>query len=190
MKHFFLIALLLTQVGLWAQKDCVFETNMTDSIGTYKETKQKIVHEKNFGGSSSFLFFSLASDNGTPLLNFQSIHKSKDFMKAICFNNASKIYLQLDNGKIITLLISEDGDCGSTLRDEKTGMNMRLTSASFYFMKNSFEELKKSTVTLMRVKYATETIDYIIKKEIISELNGEISNPQNFFIDFLNCIKE
>ena len=189
MKRLLLVAFLMIQAGMFAQKDCEFDSNFTDSIGSYKETKQKIIHEKIFAGNSNNIFFSLVNDEGTPALNFQYIQKSKDFMKATCFDSTSKIYLQLENGKILTLLIAEDGSCGTTVRDEKTGASVRITSATFLFMKNSIEELKKSPVFLIRIKYASETVDYIMKKEIISELNQEKSFPQNFFMDYLKCIE-
>lgn len=111
-------------------------------------------------------------------------------MKATCFDSASKIYIQLENGKILTMLISEEGNCGSSVRDESTGKTVRVTSAAFLFMKNSIEELKKSPISFIRIKYAGEMTDYIIKREIISEFNGKKSYPQNFFIDFLNCIQD
>ena len=190
MKQLLLVAFLMIQAGLFAQKDCEFGTSFTDSIGSYKETKQKIIYEKVFAGSSNNIFFSLVNAGGTPALNFQNIQRSKDFMKATCFDSASKVYLQLENGKILTLLISEEGNCGATVRDEKTGASVRVTSATFLFMKNSIEELKKSPVSYIRIKYASEMVDYIMKKEMISELNGETSFPQNFFIDYLKCIEE
>lgn len=189
MKRLLLVAFLMVQAGMFAQKDCEYPTNFTDSIGTYKETKQKIVYEKIFAGNSNDIFFSLVNASGTPVLNFQNIQRSKDFMKATCFDSASKIYIQLENAKILTLLISEDGNCGSSVRDESTGTTVRVTSAAFLFMKNSLEELKKSPVSFIRIKYAGEMVDYIMKKEIISELNGEKSYPQNFFMDYLKCIE-
>ncbi len=42
------------------------------------------------------------------------------------------------------------------------------------FMKDSSAELKKSPVSIMRIKYGTETIDYIIKKELVSEIDGKV----------------
>lgn len=189
MKRLLLIAFLMVQAGLYAQKDCEFDTNFTDSIGSYKETKQKIIHEKIFAGTSNNIFFSLVNNNGTPALSFQFIQKSKDFMKATCFDATSKIYLQLENGKIITMLIADDGNCGTTVRDEKTGASVRITSATFLFMKNSIDDLKKSPISFIRIKYAGENTDYIMKNEIVSELNNEKSNPQTFFMDFLKCIE-
>ncbi|MCY1500441.1 hypothetical protein D3C87_205470 [compost metagenome] len=188
MKRLLLIAFLMLQMGLYAQKPCEYSSNFTDSIGSYKETVQKIVHEKNFAGTSSYIFFSLINASDIPLLNFQAIQKSKDFIKANCFDKNSKIYLQLTNGKIITLLISDEGNCGSMVRDEAQSANIRISSGSFLFMKNTMEELERSPVSLIRVKYATETIDYVMKKELVSELNGEKSYPENFFIDNLKCL--
>ncbi len=189
MKRLLLVAFLMIQAGLYAQKPCEYGTSFTDSIGTFKETKQKIVYEKNFGGNSSYIFFSLANVSGTPMLNIQTLQKSKDFMKATCFDRASKIYVQLENGKILTLLIAEEGNCGSVVRDETNAANVRITTASFLFMKNSIEELKKSQIALIRIRYTSETIDYIIKREIASELNGEIFHPKDFFIENLKCIE-
>lgn len=189
MKRLLLIAFLLLQAGLYAQKPCEYSSNFTDSIGSYKETMQKIVYEKNFAGSSSYLFFSLVNADGVPMLNFQSIQKSKDFIKANCFDKNSKIYLQLANGKIVTLWISTEETCGSMVRDEAQSSNIRITTGSFLFMKNTIEELEKSPISILRIKYATETVDYIMKKELVSELNGEVSYPENFFIDHLKCLK-
>ncbi|HEU4496853.1 MAG TPA: hypothetical protein VFR70_07350 [Flavobacterium sp.] len=188
MKKLLLMAFLMVQGLIFAQKPCEYGTNFTDSIGSYKETKQKIVYEKNFAGTSHYIFFSLADAGGTPHLNVQLIQKSKDFMKAVCFDSLSKVYLQLENGKIATLLIAEEGNCGTSVRDESQTANVRITAASFLFMKNSIEELKKSPVSIIRIKYAGETVDYIMKRQLNSELNGEISYPQNFFIDHLGCI--
>lgn len=188
MKRLLLVAFLMLQVGMYAQKPCEYSSNFTDSIGSYKETVQKIVHEKNFAGTSSYIFFSLVNAGGVPMLNFQSIQKSKDFIKTNCFDANSKIYLQLTNGKIVTLWISDDGNCGSMIRDESQSSNIRITSGSFFFMKNTLEELQKSPVSIIRIKYATETVDYIMKKELTSELNGDKSYPENFFIENLKCL--
>ncbi|WP_308131997.1 hypothetical protein [uncultured Flavobacterium sp.] len=188
MKRLLILTFLTLQMGVYAQKSCEYSSNFTDSIGSYKETVQKIVYEKNFAGTSSYIFFSLINANGTPLLNFQNIQKSKDFIKAYCFDKNSRVYLQLANGKIITMLISDEGSCGSMIRDEAQSSNIRISTGAFLFMKNTMEELEKSPITLIRIKYASETVDYIMKKELTSELNGEKSYPENFFIDHLKCL--
>ncbi|NBL65099.1 hypothetical protein GV828_07800 [Flavobacterium sp. NST-5] len=190
MKKLFLgiFASLLFSISGFAQKDCEYPVNFTDSIGTYKETKQVIVHEKNFANASTFIFFSLAVSNDTPLLNFQLFQKSKDFVTAHCLDKNSKIYLQLLDGSIITLLNSNsDDNCGNSVRDEQ-GNNIRITTGMFLFLKNSLAKLEQSPVTLIRVKYATETIDYIIKSELKSELNGTVYKPEKFFIENLKCV--
>lgn len=188
MRRLLLLTFLMLQMGLYAQKPCEYSSKFTDSIGSYKETVQKIVYEKNFAGTSSYFFFSLINANDTPLLSVQSIQKSKDFIKAYCFDKNSRVYLQLANGKIITMLIADEGNCGSMIRDESQSSNIRISTGTFLFMKNTMEELAKSPVTLIRIKYATETVDYIMKKELVSELNGEKSFPENFFIDHLKCL--
>lgn len=188
MKHLFAIAIFFISSNLFAQKPCEFSTNVTDSIGSYKSTKEYMIAEKNFGGTSSYIFFSLALADGMPLLNVQLIQKSKDFMKVNCFDKNSKLFLQLKNGKIVTLIHIDQENCGTLLRDDK-GFDNRLTTGTFMFMKDSFEELKNSAVFLMRIKYLTETEDYVLKKQFTSELNNEVYDPESYFIQNINCVQ-
>ena len=188
MKQAFAIAIFLFSLHSFAQKPCEYTTNITDSIGTYKSTKEYMIAEKNFAGTSSYIFFSLAVADGMPLLNVQLIQKSKGFMKANCFDKNSKLFLQLNNGKVITLIHTDQENCGTMLRDDK-GFDNRLTTGVFMFMKDSFEELKKSPVSMMRIKYLTDTEDYVLKKQFTSELNNEVYEPETYFIQNIDCAK-
>jgi hypothetical protein len=170
------------------QKPCEYTTNVTDSIGTYKSTKEYMIAEKNFGETASYIFFSLAVADGMPLLNVQLIQKSKGFVKANCFDKNSKLFLQLNNGKVVTLIHIDQENCGSMLRDDK-GFDNRLTPGTFMFMKDSFDELKKSPVSMMRIKYLTDTEDYVLKKQFTSELNNEVYEPETYFIQNIDCAK-
>ena len=188
MKHVLAIAIFLFSLQSFAQKPCEYTTDVTDSIGTYKSTKEYMIAEKNFAGTSSYIFFSLAVADGMPLLNVQLIQKSKGFMKANCFDKNSKLFLQLNNGKVVTLLHIDQENCGTMLRDDK-GFDNRLTPGTFMFMKDSFEELKKSPVSMMRIKYLTDTEDYVLKKQFTSELNNEVYEPETYFIQNIDCAK-
>ena len=86
-----------------------------------------MIYERNFAGNTSYIFYSLALTDGLPTLNVQFIQKSKDFMKANCFDKNSKLFLQLDNGKIITLLHIDQENCGTMIRDDKGYDNRVLT---------------------------------------------------------------
>jgi len=188
MKHIITLTLLFFSLTIFAQKPCDYSANVTDSLGTYKSTKEYLISEKNFAGNSSYIFYSLALTDGLPTLNVQLIQKSKDFLKANCFDKNSKIFLQLNNGKIITLIHIDQENCGTMIRDDK-GFDNRVNSGVFMFMKVSFEELKNSPVSMMRIKYLTDTEDYVFKKEFKSELTDEIYNPETYFIDYLGCIE-
>ena len=82
MKQLITLTFFLLTLTAFAQKPCEYSTNVTDSIGTYKITNEYLMSEKNFGGSFSYVFFSLAKTDGLPTLNLQLIQKSKDFIKA------------------------------------------------------------------------------------------------------------
>lgn len=188
MKHLIALTLFLFSFNFFAQKPCDYSANVNDSIGTYKSTKEYMISEKNFAGNSSYIFYSLALTDGLPTLTVQSINKSKGFLKANCFDKNSKLFLQLNNGKIITLIHIDQENCGTMIRDEK-GYDNRVNSGIFMFTKDSFEELKNSPVFMMRIKYLTDTEDYVFKKEFKSELTSEIYFPENYFIDNLKCIE-
>ena len=186
MKHIITIALFVICSTVFAQKPCDYSTNVTDSLGTYKSTREYMICEKNFAGTSSYIFFSLLSTDGMPTLNVQLIQKSKSFLKANCFDKNSKLFLQLNNGKIITLLHIDQENCGTMIRDDK-GYDNRVITGEFMFMKDSFEQLKSSPISMMRIKYLTDTEDYVLKKEFTSELNNEIYQPETYFINTIKC---
>jgi hypothetical protein len=188
MKSILTSLLFLFSFNIFAQKTCDYSVNVTDSIGTYKATKEYMISEKNFAGNSSYIFYSLVLTDGFPTLNVQLLQKSKEFIKANCFDKNSKLFLQLNNGKIITLLHIDQENCGTMLRDDK-GFDNRIIAGQFMFMKDSFAELKSSPVSMMRIKYLTDTEDYVLKKEFKSELNDEIYQPETYFINTIHCIE-
>ena len=187
MKFFIYTSLLLLSLNLVSQNNCEFSTNVTDSIGTYKETKTYLVQERNFGGSSSYVFFSLVLANGVPSLHVQSIKKSNDFIKAHCLDKNSRLYFELENGKIVTLIHQDQENCGTSVRDEKN-KNNRLLTGNFLFLKGSIADLNSAPISMLRIKYATENVDYIFKKEILSEMDGQKYFPAEYFLQFLKCV--
>ena len=182
--------MLLCLQGLWgfAQKKCEYNTEVTDSIGTYKATKDYIIQERIFGNTQSMLFFSLINADGLPSLKVQLIQKSDDFISSKCFDKNSKVYLQLADGKVVTLVALDSPVCGEGLRNGNE--NNRILTGYFLFVKDSFEALKTSPVSIMRIKYTTETVDYIMKEELISELDKNTYYPDSYFMNYLKCITD
>ncbi len=188
MKQLFTLTLFLLTITAFAQKPCEYSVNVNDSIGSYKVTNEYLMSEKYFGGNFNYIFFSLAQTDGLPTLNLQSIQKSKDFIKANCFDKNSKIFLQLENGKIVTLMHINQENCGTLVRDDK-GFDNRVNTGIFMFMKDNYEELKKSPISLMRIKYLTNIEDYIVKRELTSELTGKVTNPNTYFMENIRCVE-
>lgn len=187
MRFLALASFLLSCVSVSAQKPCDFTANVTDSIGTYKSTKEMLVYEKVFAGTASYIFNSIAISDGLPTLVIQFLEKSDTFIKAKCLDANSRVYLQLENGKIVSLLHVPQESCGSMVRDEK-GLNNRVLGGYFLFKKDDSEFLKQSPVSLMRVKFGTETVDYIIKNAIRAELDNQLYTPATYFMDYFHCI--
>jgi hypothetical protein len=176
-------------LNTFAQKPCDYSVNVVDSLGEYRVTKDYLVYEKVFAGNSSYLFNSIAVSDGIPTLNVQFIEKSFAFIKTKCFDKNSKIYLQLENGKIVTLIHIDKESCGTMVRDEN-GMNNRLMTGYFLFKKDDFQNLKNAPISYIRVKFSTETTDYIFKKNLNAELDGKTYAPANYFIDYFHCIED
>lgn len=188
MKSLLLSLFIFFQFTAWAQKNCEYSANVVDSLGSYKSTKDYLVHERIFAGNSTYIFFSLINADGTPYLKAQTVSKSSDFIKAVCYDLNSKIYLQLLNGKIITLVHTQNETCGTMVRIEEENKNTRILTGEFMFLKGSLEDLKSSPVTFIRIKSATDMQDYIFKKELNSELMKDKYYPEDYFINFLKCI--
>ncbi|MBD3580943.1 hypothetical protein [Flavobacterium selenitireducens] len=187
MKRLLPFAFYLIVFASAAQKPCDFSSDVTDSIGTYKSTREYAFHERIFGSSRAHIFFSLVKTDDLPTLNLTFITKSNDFIKANCLDKNSRIYFQLANGKVVTMVYGGDDSCGTVVRDQK-GMNNRIQTAVFLFMRDSFQELKNSPITMMRIRFSTETIDYIVKSSFVSEADAKTYTPETYFMDNLHCI--
>lgn len=188
MKHLFLGFLWMVSMVSFAQRPCDFSTDVKDSLGTYKSTKEYLVYEKNFGGSSSYIFYSIIVSDGTPILQVQLLDKSSEFIKAKCFDKNSKIYLQLNNNKIVTLLHADQESCGTMVRDAQ-GINNRVLSGYFLFRKDDYEDLKKSELSFIRIKFGAESADYMMRKAFKSELDGQIYEPESYFLNYFHCLE-
>lgn len=176
-------------INIYAQSPCEFAINVTDSAGTYKSTKEFLVHERNLGLSESYIFLSLINSDGTPLLSVKTIQKSSEFISANCMNEYTKVIFQLLDGKIITLLHNSEESCGNYAQNPDDKKNVRFNSGLFLFLKGTMENLQKSPITFMRLQYATGNVDYVIPKEIMSAFTKTTEFPEQFFINNLKCVE-
>ena len=71
-----------------AQEECQYNTMQTEDGQEIKSTKEYMMYEKVFGGTSQFMFFSLSNSNGIPMLDFQLLAKSKEFPKIYCIDKS------------------------------------------------------------------------------------------------------
>ena len=189
MKKLFISFLLLFTLTITAQtKDCEYSFVQNDSI-QIRSTKESLMFEKVFGGTSTFIFFYLTDNDGLPILNFQLLAKSNDFPKMYCLDKASKIYLQLTNGKIVTLISANSEDCSKTIYESNEKKNISILTGSFLFTKGGMEDLEKYPISLMRIKYVGEMVDYPVPYEINSETMKQKYSPESYFINNLKCIK-
>ena len=189
MKHLLSLLLLLTLSVNAQKKDCIYDIEEKNDSTSLRVLPNVLMHEKIFGNTNEYLFFALLNDNGTPMLSIQQLQKSKDFIKTNCIAKNSKIVLQLMNGKIITLLSSDEESCSALSYDSNENNNIRILTGYFYFTKNNYEELKNSPVTLMRIQFAGETKDYVLKSELNSETLKTTSKPDSYFMEFLKCVE-
>ncbi len=187
MKKTLIILFILTTITTFAQKDCEYSSNIKDSIGSYKATRDYVMHEKVFGNSQTSLFFSLINADGLMSLNLQMVQKSADFIPAKCLDKNSKIYLQLSNGKVITLIGITQETCGNSVRNNNE--NCRILTGYFLFMKETLDDLKTYPISFFRIKFAGETNDYVAKEILVSEVDKKTYNPDHFFMDYLKCVE-
>ena len=86
MKKLLFAIFIFTTINIFGQKPCEISTDVKDSIGTYKTTKDYLVFESNFSTTKEYVYFYLANTDGTPTLNVQFINKSAGFIKAKCLD--------------------------------------------------------------------------------------------------------
>jgi|688.fasta_scaffold03164_21 hypothetical protein len=174
---------------IFAQKTCVYSTNETDSIGTLKITKEVLMYEKLFGESKKYIYFALGNDNGLPFLSLSIIEKDNKFIPTICFDNKSRLYVQLSNGKILSLLCNEVEKCSQNLPGAEGSLFSRIVQANFLFPKTIWEDLKNNTIEILRISSSTSTQDIVVKDAIESSLNKDFFRPNQIFMDYLHCIE-
>lgn len=184
-KIFTLILILAFQIN-YAQKNCEYSVNISDSLGTLKSTKDCLMYQKMFGGLEKSIFFTLTRNNNLPILQIQTLQKSTQFIPAFCVDQDSKVYLQLANGKIVTLLSLNEDSCGTSLLID--GKNSRILTSYFLILNENFEDLKLSPITLVRMKFSTETFDFVVTSELVSELDKITYFPDSFIIKNIDCI--
>lgn len=187
MKNLLFALFLFLNLAAAAQKPCEIDNDINDSLGTYKSTKEYIIFERSFAGNATHVFFSLTNSNGLLGLDVQFLQRSEGFIKALCFDKSTKIYFQLNNGKIATLFYAGQETCGNLLRDENN-RNNRVTIGSFVFAKENFEELKNSPVTFMRIQFGAEMIDYPFRTAFVSEMDNKVYEPETYFVNYLKCV--
>lgn len=188
MKNIIILLFFLFSALIVAQKPCDYSLNFTDSLGTYKSTKDYLIHERNIG-VASYIFLSLINANGTPYLKLQTIQKSSDLIKVNCLDTNSTITFQLTNGKTVMLQYADTENCGTMIRLEPEDKYSRVNSGNFIFPRGSLEDLKTAAVSIMIVKYGIDAIEYVLVKELKSDLNTESYFPENYFLNYLNCVE-
>jgi hypothetical protein len=57
------------------------------------------------------------------------------------------------------------------------------------FLKDNFDDLKKFPISMMRLKLASDTQDYVLQKVLRPEKVEGIFEPENFFINSFPCIE-
>ena len=190
MRSLFTVLFFVLSFALSAQEDeCKYTVVSKEDGQEVKSTREYLMYERVFAGTSQFMFFSLTISEGMPMLNFQFLAKGKDFPKVYCIDKASKIYLQLANGKIVTLVSASEDQCSGLVYDSNEQNNIRILTATFLFTIGTIEDLEKSPISFIRVKYSTETADYNIKMELDSESMKQKYYPESYFINTLKCIK-
>lgn len=189
MKTIYLV-LFLFPIFIFSQsKNCNFDYEEKTDSTFVQILPEKLMYEKVYGNTKEFIQFMLINNNHVPTLNLQFIQKSSDFISANCFNKTSRIVFQLTNGKIVTLLSTTEETCSNLIYNEKEKNNIRILDGYFVFAKENYDDLKKYPISLMRINFANGPMDFVLKREINSEILHQKYYPETFFIDYLECIE-
>lgn len=150
-------------------------------------TQDYMLFERQFGDLKLHFFASIEIINEVPTLSLSIVNQSARFLPVKCLTENSKIFIQLENGKIVSLIHVPEDNCGTGLSHE--GQYQRVYKAQFLFHKGSFEELLNSPMSLLRIRWGTDTEDYLIKPYLKSEINGLEYYPNTYFQTVLKCLR-
>lgn len=189
MKHIIYLLLFSTSSLLSQTKGCIYEMNEKTDSTSIKVLPEQVIQERIYGNSKEIIQFKLLNNDGVPLINVEILQKDTEFIPASCFNRSSRIVFQLANGKTVTLVSITEDICSILNYNEVEKSNIRILDGYFGFSKNNYEELKKSPISLMRIQFAGQAKEYIIKKELQSEFLNKTYYPENIFINYLKCIE-
>jgi hypothetical protein len=189
MKHILYLFIVLPTLLFSQSKDCDYDMNEKTDSTSIKVLPDQVMHERIYKNSKEVVQFKLLNNDGVPIANLQLIQKNTDFIPASCFNKSSRIVFQLANGKTVTLASITDDSCSILNYNEEEKSNIRILDGYFVISKNNYEELKKSPLLLMRIQFAGDSKEYVIKKELQSEFLNKTYYPENIFISFLECIE-
>lgn len=195
MKHFYII-LLTTFSSLlgFAQDDsdddCKYKLDTKNEVVQLKITNEYLIHEKLFMNNGEFIFFSMAATEGVPMLIVHIYQRNNYFTKPLCFDYKTRIYFQLNNGDYITLINTGDETCGPLEIDKNTKKHIRKLTGNFIFTEGAYDKLKESGVSLMRIKFAREVVDYFVQKELHSQVYRGNFEPENYFINTADCVEK
>lgn len=187
-KIYYLL-LIIGLISVAQNKDCVYDFEEKTDSTNLKIIAPRIIHEKIFGNTTEIIQFELINQNNIPIVKLQQIQKSTEFIPLSCINSKSKIYLQLQNGSIVTLISVTEDACGVYNYLAETKSNIRVVDSYFAFTATKYEDLKESPISLMRIQFADGAKDYVIKDKHTSELQKEEVEPSKIFIDYLHCIE-
>jgi len=186
----YLIIFFFVSAFAFAQKPCEFDFEVKNDSIDYRETKKHLIYERNFGKKSNYVFVSLVNDAGYMILNYQKVQKSDSFIETECFDKNTRMYLQLSNGKIYTLMHTENDVCSARVPDLENKNNIRVLNTSFFFMRDDFEDLKKFPVSILQIRFAMgDKMSYVMEKELVSTNLEDTSFPEKIFIDYFHCIE-
>lgn len=185
-----LIAFFLVSLSATAQSPCEFDFEVKNDSIQYRETKKHLIYEREFGNQSDYMFISLVNDGGYPMLNIQRVQKSNSFIETQCFDKNTRIFLQLSNGKIYTLIHLDKDVCSARYPDIENKQYIRVLNSSFFFMKDDYEDLKKHPISIFQIRYGVgERRNIVMGKELISKSLETRSMPETIFIDNYKCIE-
>lgn len=185
----FIYLLLLIPFFTIAQTNCKYDIEEKTDSTYLKVLPEKVMYERVFGNSKEFIQFSLINNNGVPTLHVQLVEKSSLFLPAKCFDFSSKIVLQLNNGKFVTLKSISENSCSILNYNEEEKANIRILDGYFVFTKTNYEELKSSPISVMRLQFLGDKTDYNIKNELQSEIINETFHPAKYFMEYLKCVE-
>ncbi|WP_430613318.1 hypothetical protein [Flavobacterium sp. JP2137] len=184
-----LLSLFVSVVSLAQKKDCDIDYVIENDSTRFTKTNDYLFVERSYKPALESVYIALVKSEETAYVQLQFLQKDALFIPTTCVDAKSLITFQLLDGTIVNLRHAQDDYCNSLSFDPEQQANIRILSTYFQIEKDDIAKLKKSPVSVMRLRFSTAVFTYEVVEKLASKSVDKTYFPTRYFIENIACVE-